>query len=106
MDCLIRPKNVFDGVIPMPVGARSFDVSVSGNTPTATTGIFIFASTNEMAVNALSAIMQKWCDARTVAEALELLEANRIPAGAVYTPQQTLWQRLFAFLLVFLLFSH
>jgi crotonobetainyl-CoA:carnitine CoA-transferase CaiB-like acyl-CoA transferase len=39
---------------------------------------------------ALSAIMQKWCDGRTVAEALELLEANRIPAGAVYTPQQTL----------------
>ncbi|CAN5658797.1 CoA transferase [soil metagenome] len=39
---------------------------------------------------ALSAIMQKWCDARTVSEALELLEANRIPAGAVYTPQQTL----------------
>jgi crotonobetainyl-CoA:carnitine CoA-transferase CaiB-like acyl-CoA transferase len=39
---------------------------------------------------ALSAIMQKWCDARTVTEALELLEANRIPAGAVYTPQQTL----------------
>jgi len=42
---------------------------------------------------ALSAIMQKWCDARTVAEALELLEANRIPAGAVYTPQQTLDDR-------------
>src|SRR5215470_14809926 len=39
---------------------------------------------------ALSAIMQKWCDGRTVAEALEQLEANRIPAGAVYTPQQTL----------------
>lgn len=39
---------------------------------------------------ALSAIMQKWCGTRTVAEALELLEANRIPAGAVYTPQQTL----------------
>src|SRR5882724_158217 len=39
---------------------------------------------------ALSAIMQKWCDSRTVAEALEALEANRIPAGAVYTPQQTL----------------
>jgi crotonobetainyl-CoA:carnitine CoA-transferase CaiB-like acyl-CoA transferase len=39
---------------------------------------------------ALSAIMQKWCGERTVAEALELLEANRIPAGAVYTPQQTL----------------
>ena len=38
----------------------------------------------------LSAIMQKWCESRTVAEALELLEANRIPAGAVYTPQQTL----------------
>jgi crotonobetainyl-CoA:carnitine CoA-transferase CaiB-like acyl-CoA transferase len=38
----------------------------------------------------LSAIMQKWCGDRTVAEALELLEANRIPAGAVYTPQQTL----------------
>src|SRR6478735_3098861 len=39
---------------------------------------------------ALSAIMQTWCGTRTVAEALELLEANRIPAGAVYTPQQTL----------------
>ena len=39
---------------------------------------------------ALSAIMQKWCDARTVNEALEALEANRIPAGPVYTPQQTL----------------
>ncbi|TMJ28115.1 MAG: CoA transferase [Alphaproteobacteria bacterium] len=38
----------------------------------------------------LSAIMQKWCESRTVAEALELLEANRIPAGAVYTPQQAL----------------
>jgi crotonobetainyl-CoA:carnitine CoA-transferase CaiB-like acyl-CoA transferase len=39
---------------------------------------------------ALSAIMQKWCDARTVKEALDELEANRIPAGAVYTPQQAL----------------
>src|SRR5215470_6314218 len=39
---------------------------------------------------ALSAIMQKWCEGRTVAEALEALEANRIPAGAIYTPQQTL----------------
>ena len=39
---------------------------------------------------ALSAIMQKWCDSRTVAEALEALEANRIPAGAIYTPQQAL----------------
>ncbi|MFM8533713.1 MAG: CaiB/BaiF CoA transferase family protein [Acidimicrobiia bacterium] len=39
---------------------------------------------------ALSEIMQKWCGGRTVAEALELLEANRIPAGAVYTPQQAL----------------
>ena len=39
---------------------------------------------------ALSTIMQKWCDARTVAEALRELEANRIPAGPVYTPQQTL----------------
>ena len=40
---------------------------------------------------ALSAIMQKWCDARTVKpRRCELLEANRIPAGAVYTPQQTL----------------
>ena len=38
----------------------------------------------------LSAIMQKWCESRTVAEALELLEANRIPAGPVYTPQQAL----------------
>ena len=42
---------------------------------------------------ALSDIMQKWCDTRTVAEALELLEANRIPAGAVYTPQQALDDR-------------
>lgn len=39
---------------------------------------------------ALSAIMQKWCDNRTVAEALAALEANRIPAGPVYTPQQAL----------------
>src|SRR6267154_2021100 len=39
---------------------------------------------------ALSEIMQKWCETRTVAEALSALEANRIPAGAVYTPQQTL----------------
>jgi crotonobetainyl-CoA:carnitine CoA-transferase CaiB-like acyl-CoA transferase len=39
---------------------------------------------------ALSAIMQKWCDTRTVAEALAALEANRIPAGPVYTPQQAL----------------
>jgi crotonobetainyl-CoA:carnitine CoA-transferase CaiB-like acyl-CoA transferase len=42
---------------------------------------------------ALSAIMQKWCDARTVAEALADLEANRIPAGPVYTPQQALDDR-------------
>jgi crotonobetainyl-CoA:carnitine CoA-transferase CaiB-like acyl-CoA transferase len=42
---------------------------------------------------ALSAIMQKWCDARTVKQALEELEANRIPAGAVYTPQQALDDR-------------
>ena len=39
---------------------------------------------------ALSAIMQKWCDTRTVKEALAALEANRIPAGPIYTPQQTL----------------
>jgi len=39
---------------------------------------------------ALSAIMQKWCDARTVTEALAELEANRIPAGPVYAPQQAL----------------
>jgi crotonobetainyl-CoA:carnitine CoA-transferase CaiB-like acyl-CoA transferase len=39
---------------------------------------------------ALSAIMQKWCDARTVKEALAELEANRIPGGPVYAPQQTL----------------
>ena len=39
---------------------------------------------------ALSAIMQRWCDARTVKQALAELEANRIPAGAVYTPQQAL----------------
>jgi crotonobetainyl-CoA:carnitine CoA-transferase CaiB-like acyl-CoA transferase len=39
---------------------------------------------------ALSEIMQKWCGDRSVAEALEALEANRIPAGAIYTPQQAL----------------
>jgi crotonobetainyl-CoA:carnitine CoA-transferase CaiB-like acyl-CoA transferase len=39
---------------------------------------------------ALSAIMQSWCDTRTTAEALAALEANRIPAGPVYTPQQAL----------------
>jgi crotonobetainyl-CoA:carnitine CoA-transferase CaiB-like acyl-CoA transferase len=39
---------------------------------------------------ALSAIMQTWCDARTVKQALAELEANRIPAGPVYTPQQAL----------------
>jgi crotonobetainyl-CoA:carnitine CoA-transferase CaiB-like acyl-CoA transferase len=42
---------------------------------------------------ALSAIMQEWCDSRTVAEALAALEANRIPAGPVYTPQQALDDR-------------
>ncbi len=42
---------------------------------------------------ALSAIMQAWCDSRTVAEALAALEANRIPAGPVYTPQQALDDR-------------
>lgn len=39
---------------------------------------------------ALSDIMQKWCDTRTVAEALAALEASRIPAGPVYSPQQAL----------------
>ena len=39
---------------------------------------------------ALSAIMQTWCDTRTTAEALAALEANRSPAGPVYTPQQAL----------------
>ena len=39
---------------------------------------------------ALSAIMQTWCDTHTTAEALAALEANRIPAGPVYTPQQAL----------------
>lgn len=39
---------------------------------------------------ALSAIMQKWCERRTVAEALKALEESRIPGGAVYSPQQTL----------------
>ena len=42
---------------------------------------------------ALSAMMQKWCEARTVDEALGTLEANRIPAGAIYTPQQALDDR-------------
>jgi len=39
---------------------------------------------------ALSDIMQKWCDTRTVKEALAALEANRIPAGPVLAPQQAL----------------
>ena len=34
--------------------------------------------------------MQKWCDARTVKEALDEAEANRIPAGPVYAPQRAL----------------
>ncbi len=34
--------------------------------------------------------MQRWCDTRSVAEALAALEANRIPAGPVYSPQQAL----------------
>ena len=34
--------------------------------------------------------MQKWCETKSVADALAALEANRIPAGPVYTPQQTL----------------
>ena len=39
---------------------------------------------------ALSATMQKWCEQRSVAEALAALEANRIPAGPVLSPQQAL----------------
>lgn len=39
---------------------------------------------------ALSDVMQKWCEGRTVQEALAALEASRIPAGPVYAPQQAL----------------
>ncbi len=39
---------------------------------------------------ALSEVMQKWCEGRTVQEALAALEASRIPAGPVYAPQQAL----------------
>ncbi|MBM3644818.1 MAG: CoA transferase [Alphaproteobacteria bacterium] len=39
---------------------------------------------------ALSEIMQKWCATRPVAEALAELEANRIPAGPILSPQQVL----------------
>ena len=39
---------------------------------------------------ALSAIMQKWCDDAHGEAGAGALEANRIPAGPVYTPQQTL----------------
>jgi crotonobetainyl-CoA:carnitine CoA-transferase CaiB-like acyl-CoA transferase len=38
----------------------------------------------------LSARMGEWCAKRTTAEALAEMEAARIPAGPVYTPQQTL----------------
>ncbi|HJQ58143.1 MAG TPA: CoA transferase [Vineibacter sp.] len=38
----------------------------------------------------ISARMQKWCDDKTVAEALAALAKARIPAGPVYTPQQAL----------------
>ena len=37
-----------------------------------------------------SARMAKWCAERTSEEALAELEAARVPAGPVYTPQQTL----------------
>ncbi|NWH09190.1 MAG: CoA transferase [Alphaproteobacteria bacterium] len=39
---------------------------------------------------ALSARMQRWFSERSVAEALSALEAARIPAGPVYSPQQAL----------------
>lgn len=34
--------------------------------------------------------MQAWCDGKTLAEASEALEAARIPAGPLYSPQQAL----------------
>ena len=34
--------------------------------------------------------MAEWCGERTTEEALKELEAARVPAGPVYTPQQTL----------------
>ena len=37
-----------------------------------------------------SARMAEWCAARTTAEALAELENARLPAGPVYTPQETL----------------
>ncbi len=38
----------------------------------------------------VSARMREWCATRTTAEALAALEAARIPAGPVYSPQQAL----------------
>ena len=34
--------------------------------------------------------MRRWCAERTTAEALAELEAGRVPAGPVYSPQQAL----------------
>jgi crotonobetainyl-CoA:carnitine CoA-transferase CaiB-like acyl-CoA transferase len=40
--------------------------------------------------NVLSERMSRWCAERTVAQAIKELEAARIPAGPVYSPQQAL----------------
>jgi crotonobetainyl-CoA:carnitine CoA-transferase CaiB-like acyl-CoA transferase len=44
-------------------------------------------SVNEKPLNDAT---QEWCNSRTVAEAMEVLEANRIPASPLYSPQQAL----------------
>jgi crotonobetainyl-CoA:carnitine CoA-transferase CaiB-like acyl-CoA transferase len=51
-----------------------------------------FCSDESRGVNGelLSARMAEWCAKRTSAEALEQLEAARVPAGPVYSPQQVL----------------
>lgn len=51
-----------------------------------------FASDDARARNgaALNAMMQAWCDGRTLDETLAMLEAARIPAGPLYSPQQAL----------------
>ncbi|MEI9910689.1 MAG: hypothetical protein WDO71_14040 [Bacteroidota bacterium] len=51
----ILPHIEWVGVSPRPAGGRSFEVSVSGNTPIEITGMFILSATNGIPVNAQSA---------------------------------------------------
>jgi crotonobetainyl-CoA:carnitine CoA-transferase CaiB-like acyl-CoA transferase len=51
-----------------------------------------FANDDLRSINGdlLNDIMQAWCDERTKAEALAILDAARVPASALYSPQDVL----------------